>query len=87
MQIKQRNGIIAVAVTAAVIGVGWYFYSHTKRFYAGRITKFGGTSNFAGLMTMDEGYLKSWSKAIAKGKETFSYDNRNFYTQGGTQVR
>lgn len=87
MQLKKRNGIIVVAVTAIVLVGAWYLYSHTKRFYASKIVKFGGSSGFAVLLTFDEGYLKAWAKGLSKGKETFVYNGNSYYTQGGLIVK
>jgi hypothetical protein len=87
MDANKKNGYIAVAVTVAVLGAAWYMYSHTKRFYAAKITRLGGSSGFAVLMTFDQGYLKAWAKAIGKAKPTFTYDGNNYNTQGGMLVK
>ena len=86
MPANKRNGLIVVAITLAVVGGAWYFYSHTKRFYATRITKLGGSSNLAGLLTFDEGYLKQWAKGLSKGKDRFVYQGKEYYTAGGKAV-
>lgn len=82
----KKSTYIAIGVTIAVVGLAWYFYSHTKRYYATRITKLGGASNFATLLTFEEGYLKQWAKGLSKGKETFLYQGKSYNTQGGKIV-
>lgn len=84
---KQRKGLyVALGVCAIAFGA-WYLYSHTKRFYATTIVKYGGSRGFAMLLTFDEGYLKSWAKSIKVGKEKFAYNGNDYNTIGGLIIK
>lgn len=79
-----RNGLIALAV----IGIGgvlaWKFLLQTKRAFVRIITKKGAYKGSAiTLMTFDEGFLKEWAKAVRKDKPKFSYNGKEYNTQGG----
>lgn len=83
MQTKNKKGFLVVLGVCAMVFSAWYMYSHTKRYYASIIVKFGGNRNFAGLMTLDEPYLKAWSKALIKAKTKFTYLGKDYNTAGG----
>lgn len=57
----------------------------TKDYYADRIIAAGKHSSKAGLLNMDLEFLKAWVElGIDKKAETFPYQGKNYYTQGGT---
>lgn len=86
MQTKNKKGLLVALGVCAMAFAAWYMYSHTKRAYATTIVKFGGNRNFAGLMTLDEPYLKAWSKALIKAKTQFTYEGKDYNTAGGMLV-
>jgi hypothetical protein len=83
---KNTKGIVTV-VAVVVFAVAIYHFTHaTKKVYAQRIIKLGGSSNYITLLTFDEGYLKEWSKALTNARETFDYNGKTYRTSGGTTV-
>ncbi len=75
--------IVSVAVLGIVFGVYWKL-SHSKRAYAKTIIRLNGsTGSLAALMTFDEEFLKSWARALQKGKQSFSVNGGEYNTTGG----
>jgi hypothetical protein len=82
----DKNTTIVVVVGLLTIGVGYYFYTDTVNYHATQIAKSGKSSNLNVLLTFEKGYLKAWHKAIVKKQTTFTYNGKNYATQGGKQV-
>lgn len=73
-----------IVIGVAALGAGaWYFTTHTITAYAKTIVKFGGSSNYPLLLTVDKGYAKAWAAALKGGKEYFTYNNQKYNTAGG----
>lgn len=84
---KQAKGVVTFLCVAAIVGAVFHFATRTKKRYAKAIIKANGTAaSLAELMTRDEGYLRSWAKAISKGKSTFSYNSENYNSTGGKKI-
>jgi len=87
MKIENKKGMLTVLGVAIVVAGAWYFYSHTKRFYAKQVVKLGGTSgSIVSLMAFDEGFIKAWAKGLSTGKESFAYQGKAYNTTGGKVV-
>lgn len=84
---KNMKGALVVVAVAALGWAVWHFTHENAKAYARHIIKLNGsTGSFAALVVMDEGYLKAWSKALAKGNKDFSYKNGTYNTQGGKKI-
>jgi hypothetical protein len=84
---KTGKGLITV-VCIAVIGLAvFHLTNQGKKKYAKEIIKLNGTfGSYAWLMSTEEGYLKAWANALAKGKASFSFNNENYNTSGGKKI-
>jgi hypothetical protein len=81
------GGVISVAVIGALVYFGRKFYRNnfTSFGFATKIKKYGKSQGtLEVLMKMDKGYLKAWSDAAEDGAETFAYQNKTYWTQGGS---
>lgn len=84
---KNVKGVLTVIGVVAVVLAVHHFTNRGKKAAAKQIIKLNGTtSSYASLLTMDEGYVKAWAKALTKGKEDFTYNNETYRTQGGTKI-
>lgn len=62
----------------------FFLYRNNKKRYAQAIIDLNASQQpYAWLMSLDEGYLKEWSKAAKAGKSAFSYNGKNYNAQGG----
>ena len=84
---KNVKGLLVVVVMGAAVGAVYFLTHKDKRTYAKKILEYNGSSQpYAWLLTLDEGYLKAWAIALAKGQQQFTYNNQQYYTQGGKKV-
>lgn len=83
---KNTKGIIAVLVVSAAILTVFLITRDKKDKAATNIIKLNGTTgSYSWLMGLDEGYLTAWANALSKGQDLFTYNNAQYYTQGGTK--
>ncbi len=83
---KNTKGLlVALFVITAAVSV-WHLTNKNKKAYAKTIVQYGGSTNYAMLLTFQDGYLKEWAKAIAKAKTEFSFEGKRFNTKGGKQI-
>jgi hypothetical protein len=80
---KNVKGLLSVLCVAAVAMGVWHFTNQNKKAYARAIIKLGGSDSFAGLIILDEGYLKAWARALHKNQREFTYNNQTYNSQGG----
>jgi hypothetical protein len=91
MNNKTRNGLIVVGVVA-ILGFITYKFAFPKSIVGlstreivrrHRIAKFGEDSkNFS--QTAEQGYIDAWAKAIIEGSAEFTYNNKTYFTYGGS---
>lgn len=84
---KNVKGALTIAVVGAIAFGVYKLAFKTKRAYARAIFNKGKTTSYAGLLTMDEPYLKEWAKSAKIGAETFTYNGKTYNTMGGAAVR
>lgn len=83
MKNKHVSGIVIIAVITGLSAATYFLYKNKKVSYAKAILKYGGNSNYAFLLSAEEGYLKSWAKELKAGKTAFEYNGKKYNTQGG----
>ena len=81
-------------IALAILGIGGYFIykelkkpNLTKEKSIEIITENGYHSNKDFISKFEEGFLISWAKGILANAKTFYYNNKSYYTQGGTSVK
>lgn len=79
------KGIIAVIGVTAIAFTIFHFMHQSQKTYARQIIKLtkGSPQSYAWLVTLDAGYLKAWAQALAKEKDSFSYNNASYDTVSG----
>ena len=83
---KQAKGAVTVVAVILIVAAIWHLTNRSKTTFAKAIVKLGGASNYPVLLTFDEGLLKEWARALAKGKKEFSYNDARYNTVGGTKI-
>ena len=86
MDIKNKQGLITVAVVAAVAFLAYKTFGKKKdkKFYAEQIIDSGYyTSGITNLLSFDEPFLEAWAKAAKKGEAKFMFGGKSYNTQGG----
>jgi hypothetical protein len=86
---KNLRGALVVLV---VVGIGYYLYKKANDPRAIVMKRldidFGVNSDHVKFVRdADIQYIKNWAKAIKLGSETFSYNDKTYYTKGGTTTK
>jgi hypothetical protein len=84
---KNTKTVLTLVGVSLVVAAVFHFGNASKKRYAKVIIKLNGTSgSYATLLTMDEGYLRAWAKALGKGKQNFSYAGETYSSSGGKKI-
>jgi len=85
---KHAKGIITVVAVLAVVAACYHFFNRNSTAYAKLIIKLNGTTASVAQLTagLQEGFLKAWAKALAKGKQAFNYNGSEYNTTGGKKI-
>jgi hypothetical protein len=83
-------------VSGLIILVGGYFiynkfYKVTPRTKEESINLIFSSNNSSNkdniLSTFEDAFIKEWANAVEKGNEVFRYNNKSYYTKGGSAVK
>jgi len=83
-------------VSGLIILVGGYFiynkfYKTTPRTKEESISLIVTTNNSSNaenvLSTFEDNFITEWANAIEKGNSVFKYNNKSYYTKGGSSVK
>lgn len=83
-------------VSGLIILVGGYFiynkfYKKTPRTKEESISLIVTTNNSSNaenvLSTFEDNFITEWANAIEKGNSVFKYNNKSYYTKGGSSVK
>lgn len=88
MNDKNKKGIIVVVIFAAIAFVAYKVLTGGKESYAKKIIKWNGSnSSLVSLVEFDEGFLKAWAKALENAETIFTFQNKQYNTNGGRAVQ
>lgn len=95
MEAKNKKGAIAVVVVLAIAATVFFIVkknnkslTKTEKVRAIMNNPYSNTHNFDVFMTFEDGYVNAWYEALVKNNQkTFTYNGKNYRTQGGTLVK
>jgi hypothetical protein len=83
---KNVTGVIVVVVVAAGAYFVWRKMTSKKRNAMTVFTASAGR-DLSKILSFDEGYVKSWAKAIKTGASTFVFNGVTYSKETGTTVK
>ena len=90
MSKSVRNGIIVVAIVAVAgyIAIKKFLLPDSREVIIKYLDATFGydPEHTTDVNSWDKGYVDAWSKALMNGQSTFSYNGKNYNTNGGTAV-